>query len=57
MLEDHYRRSNIQLIKVPEKKNRDNKEECIIKETTQENFEELKIQVSKSRGPADCQTQ
>lgn len=31
------------MLKVPEKENRDNKEECIIKETTQENFEELKI--------------
>lgn len=48
--------SNTQKLKVPERENGDIKE-CIIKETTQGNFEELKIQVFKLRSPAECQTQ
>ena len=49
--------TNIQIMKIPERENRDNKKEYIIKAAAQKDFEKLKMWVFRLTGVPEYQTQ
>ena len=48
--------TNIQIMEVPERENRESKKEYIIKEAAQKDFEKLKMWVFTLTGVPECQT-